>query len=79
MKSISSHVYVLVREGISTDDVRVAATGTVFQELRRWAGFKTGDFVEEKLGGLHRRMNLLSHLFSSSRLSHAIYVIQALI
>ena len=25
--------------------------GTVFQEIRPDAGFKTGDFVEEKLGG----------------------------
>ena len=28
------------------------ARGTVFQEVRPGAGFKTGDFVKEKLGGL---------------------------
>ena len=27
------------------------ATGTVFQELRPGAGFKTGDLVKERLGG----------------------------
>ena len=26
--------------------------GAVFEEIRPGAGFKTGDFVEEKLGGL---------------------------
>ena len=25
---------------------------TVFEEVRQGAGFKTGDFVKEKLGGL---------------------------
>ena len=44
------HNYVLVREGLSTDDVGVAK-GTVFQEIRPWVGFKTGDFIQEKLGG----------------------------
>ena len=29
-----------------------AARGTVLQETRPGAGFKTGDFVKEKLGGL---------------------------
>ena len=32
------------------DDVGVAK-GTAFQEIRPCAGFKTGDFVKEKLGG----------------------------
>ena len=41
--------YVLVRAGLSTDDVGVAK-GTVFQEIRPSAGFKTGDFVK-KIGG----------------------------
>ena len=36
---------------ISNDDVGVAR-GTVCQEIRPGAGFKTGDFVEEKLGRL---------------------------
>ena len=41
----------VVCKGISNDDVRVAR-GTVFQEVRPRAGFKTGDSVKEKLGGL---------------------------
>ena len=44
-------VYCLVCNGLSIDDV-VVARGTVFQEVRPGAGFKTGDFVEGKLGGL---------------------------
>ena len=35
---------------LSNDDVGVSMD-TVFQEVRPEAGFKTGDFVEEKLGG----------------------------
>ena len=35
---------------LSNDDVGVAR-GTVLQEVRPGAGFKTGDFVQEKLGG----------------------------
>ena len=42
--------YFLVCEGLSTDDVGVEKD-TVFQKIRLWAGFKTGDFVQEKLGG----------------------------
>ena len=37
----------LVCKGLSGDDVGVAR-GTVFQKIRPGAGFKTGDFVEEK-------------------------------
>ena len=44
-------VYFLGRKDLSNDDVRVAR-GTVFQEIRPGAGFKTGDLVKEKLGGL---------------------------
>ena len=36
---------------LSNDDLGVAR-GTVFQEVRRGASFKTSDFVEEKLGWL---------------------------
>ena len=54
MKSIFS-TYVLVREGLSTDDVGMARN-TAFQEIRPWAGFKTGDFVKKKLGELDRRL-----------------------
>ena len=45
--------YFLVREGLlSADDDVGVAKGTVFQEIRPWAGFQTGDFAKEKLGGL---------------------------
>ena len=44
-------IYFLVCKGLTIDDVRVAR-GTVFQEIRPGAGFETGHFVEEKLGGL---------------------------
>ena len=42
--------YFAVCEGRSNDDVGVAR-GTVFQKLQPGAGFKTGDFIKEKLGG----------------------------
>ena len=44
-------MYYFVCGGLSNDDVRVVR-GTVFEEIRPGAGFKTGDFVKEKLGGL---------------------------
>ena len=44
-------MYFLGRKGLSNDDIEVAA-GTVLQEIRPGAGFKTGDFVKETLGGL---------------------------
>ena len=44
-------MYFLVCKGLSNDDVRVAR-GTVFQEVRLRAGFKTDDFAKKKLGGL---------------------------
>ena len=31
------------------------ATGTVFQEIRSGAGFKTGDLLAKPLGGQHRK------------------------
>ena len=37
--------------GLSIDDVGVSRD-TVFQEIRQGAGFETGDFVKETLGGL---------------------------
>ena len=43
--------YFLVCEGPSNDVVGVAG-GTVFQKISPRAGFKTGDFVTEKLGEL---------------------------
>ena len=33
-------------------DYRTMMSGTVFQEIRSGAGFKTGHFVKEKLGGI---------------------------
>ena len=43
-------IYCLVCKSLSIDDVGVTRD-TVYQEIRSGAGFKTGDFVEEKLGG----------------------------
>ena len=43
-------IYFLICQRLSNDDVGVAR-GTVSQEIRPGAGFKTGDFVEEMLGG----------------------------
>ena len=37
---------------LSNDHVGVARGGIVFKEIRPGAGFKTGDFVQEKLRGL---------------------------
>ena len=44
--------YFHVRKGLSTDDVGVARGHTVFPEIRLGADFKTGDFVNRKVGGL---------------------------
>ena len=35
------------------------AKGTVFEEIRPWSSFKTGDFVEKKLGGLPQNESTL--------------------
>ena len=35
------------------------AKGTVFQEIRPWAGFKTDDFDKEKIEGGYRKMTPL--------------------
>ena len=40
-----------MHKGLSIDDVGVSRD-TVSQEIRPGAGFETGDFVAEKLGGL---------------------------
>ena len=46
-------VYFLVCEGLSYRTMTVGVSrDTVIQEIRPGAGFKTGDFVKEKLGGL---------------------------
>ena len=44
-------IYFLVCEDLFDDDVGVSRDA-IFQEIRPGAGFKTGDFVKEKLGGL---------------------------
>ena len=41
----------LLQKECWNDDVG-GARGTVFQDIRPGDGFKTGDFVEGKLGGL---------------------------
>ena len=43
-------MFLFAKKGLSNDDVEVAR-GTVFQEVRPGAGFKTGEFVKEKLEG----------------------------
>ena len=44
-------MYFIVCKGLSNDDFGVA-TGAVFQQIWPGVGFKTDDFVKEKLGGL---------------------------
>ena len=48
-----NHIFIcfLVRKGLSNDSIGVGR-GTVFKDIRPGADFKTGDFVQEKLGGL---------------------------
>ena len=43
--------YFLFCKGLPNGDVG-GAKGTAFQEIRPCAGFESGDFVKEKLGGL---------------------------
>ena len=50
MKIQSSYMFLLAKgHRMITSGV---ARGTLFQEMRPGAGFNTGDFVKEKLGGL---------------------------
>ena len=49
-KKHKNFIHFLSCQGLSNDDVGVAR-GTVFQEIRPGVGFKTGDFVEDRLGG----------------------------
>ena len=44
-------MWYFVCKGLSIDDVRVSRDIAVFQEKRPEAGFETGDFAKEKLGG----------------------------
>ena len=44
-------IYFLVCKGLSVDDVGVSRD-TTFLQIRSGAGYETGDFVKEKLGGL---------------------------
>ena len=50
-------MFLFAKKGLSNDDVGLAG-GTVFEGIRPGAGFKTGDFAKEKLGGGHRRTTL---------------------
>ena len=50
MKKISSNIFMFAWVYRAMSSGRQG--GTVFQEIRPGAVFKTGDFVEEKLGGL---------------------------
>ena len=43
-------MYFLLCKGLSNDDVG-GARDTLFQQIRPGAGFETGDFVKEMLGG----------------------------
>ena len=51
MKHASSNDFFCVCKGLPTDDVGGGKGHTVFQEIRPRAGFKTGDFAKELLGG----------------------------
>ena len=44
-------IHCFVCKGLSNDDVGVAR-GTLFEEIRPDAGFKTDDFVKENWGGI---------------------------
>ena len=58
--------YILVcNKGYRTMTSGWVARGTVFREVRPGAGFKTGDFVKEKLGGGYRRTTLLRQFESA--------------
>ena len=49
MDLTSSDSFLFAKEGLSDDDTRVAR-GTVSQEIRLGAGFKTAEFVKENPG-----------------------------
>ena len=55
MKTKSSCLFSFASEGLSNDGVVGVARGTVFEEIRPGAGFRTSDFVKETLGGLPSR------------------------
>ena len=48
---LKKNVCFLLCKGLSNDDVGVAR-GTVLQEVRPGIGFESGDFFEEKWGGV---------------------------
>ena len=52
-ENISTLIFLFAKDDRTITSGRVAR-GAVFQELRPGAGFKTGDFVKEKLGGRYR-------------------------
>ena len=71
VKSISSRMYVLFREGLSTDDVGVAKS-TVLQDTRPRAGFKTRRFRKKKSWGrgYRRTTSWRRAVFLNGELSH---------
>ena len=50
LRKASPYIFLFAKDYTSNDDVG-AAKDTAFHEVRPGAGFKTGDFVEEMLGG----------------------------
>ena len=50
MQKVSSHTFLLAK-GYHRTVASGCQGGAVFQEIRPGAGFKTGGFVREKLGG----------------------------
>ena len=67
-------MYFIVCKGRSNDGVGVAR-GIVFQALRPGAGFQTGDFVKEKLGGGYRTTTLRGVILSENTLKYIIYIL----
>ena len=56
-------MFLFAMNGLSNNDLGLARGIIVFQELWPGAGFKTGDFVEERLGrGYRRTTHVLDNL-----------------
>ena len=68
MAIISSCIILFEKDYRRTMASGWVARGTVFQEIRPWAGFKTGDFVIEKLGGLPKNDSKQALFFPPSPL-----------
>ena len=73
IKSRSPYTFLFAMNGLSNNDLGVAwGIIIVFQVVWPGAGFKTGDFVEEMLGGLYRRTTRRGrqHVVRSIAISH---------